>query len=213
NKDWPEPQKGHAAMITRMDRDIGTIFKKLKELGIDENTLVLFSSDNGPHKEGMGDPLFFNSAGKVRGMKRDLYEGGIRVPMIARWPGKIKPGTTSALPSAFWDFLPTACDVAGIENPQNIDGISYLPAMLGKTNKKHDVLYWEFPSQGGKQALRWGDWKAVRLHLGKRPNGPLELYNLKTDPREKNNVAALHPDIVKKMETMMREEQSNNVAG
>ncbi len=210
-KDWPAPQKGHAAMITRMDRDVGRIFHKLQELGLDENTLVIFSSDNGPHKEGQADPLFFNSAGKVRGMKRDLYDGGIRVPMIARWPGKIKPGSVSHHISAFWDLLPTFCEAAGIEAPEDIDGISFMPEMLGKKQKIHEILYWEFSEQGGKQSLRWGDWKAVRLNVAKLPEGPLELYNLKNDIREKNNVAALHPDIVEKMEQMIREQQSNQV--
>ncbi len=210
DKDWPEPQKGHAAMISRMDRDIGELFNKLKQLRLDDNTLVIFSSDNGPHQEGMADPLFFNSAGKVRGTKRDLYEGGIRAPMIARWPGKIKAGTTSSHPSVFYDFLPTVCDLVNVEHEQ-VDGVSYLPELMGETQSKHEALYWEFPEQGGKQALRWNHWKAVRLNVAAKPDAPLELYNLDKDIREKNNIAALHPGIVKTMEAMIKRRQSKNV--
>lgn len=206
DKNWPEPQKGHAAMITRMDRDIGRLLEKLKELGIDENTLVMFSSDNGPHKEGGADPPFFNSNGPLRGLKRDLYEGGIRVPLIARWPGKIKPGSLSDHVSAFWDFLPTCAELAGLKTPQGIDGISMVPTLLGqpKKQKKHKFLYWEFYERGGKQALRLGRWKAVRLDVHKNPNGPLELYNLKSDIGEYHNVAAEHPDVIARIENYLK---------
>ena len=206
DKTWPDPKKGHAAMITRMDRDIGRLFAKLKELGLDEKTIVLFSSDNGPHKEGGADPEFFNSSGPLRGYKRDLYEGGIRVPLIARWPGKINPGLVSDHVSAFWDFLPTACELANVTPPENIDGISMLPALLGqrKKQKKHDFLYWEFHERGGKQAVLIGDFKAVRLNLHKKPDAPLELYNLKNDIAEQNNIASKHPDIVAKMQTIFK---------
>jgi arylsulfatase A-like enzyme len=175
---------------------------KLKELRLDENTLVMFSSDNGPHKEGGGDPNFFKSAGPLRGYKRDLYEGGIRVPMLARWPGKIKAGSVTSHISAFWDFLPTCCELAGIETPQDIDGISILPTLLGEPQKqkKHEFLYWEFHEQGKKQAVRTGDWKGVRLNIAKNPPAvllrkneaagvPIELYNLKDDIGEQKNVA------------------------
>jgi arylsulfatase A-like enzyme len=207
DKDWPEPQKGHAAMITRMDRDIGRLFAKLKELGIDKNTLVLFSSDNGPHKEGGADPAFFESWGPLRGYKRDLYEGGIRVPMIARWPGKIEAGSVTNHVSAFWDLLPTCTELAGIETPENIDGISYLPTLLGKPKKQkqHEYLYWEFHEQGKKQAVRMGDWKAVRLNVAKNPDGPIELYNLKDDLGEKHNIADQHPEIAAKIAKYMKE--------
>lgn len=206
HKNWPEPQKGHAAMITRLDNYIGQLLDKLKQLGLDDNTLVLFSSDNGSHKEGGADPKFFNSSGGLRGYKRDLYEGGIRVPLIARWPGKIKPGQVSNHISAFWDFLPTAAQLAQIKPPPNIDGISYLPELLGQhqKQKKHQFLYWEFHEQGKKQAVRMGNWKAVRLNVAKNPNAPLELYNLKTDPAEKHNVADKHPDIVAKIENYLK---------
>jgi arylsulfatase A-like enzyme len=193
-------------MITRMDSDIGRLFAKLKELGLDRNTLVMFSSDNGPHKEGGGDPTFFRSSGPLRGYKRDLYEGGIRAPMIARWPGKIKPGSVSNHICAFWDFQLTCCELAGVEPPQGLDGISIVPTLLCRTDqqKKHEFLYWEFHEQGKKQAVRLGDWKGVRLNVAKNPDGPIELYNLKDDIGEKNNVADKHADIVAKIAEYMR---------
>jgi arylsulfatase A-like enzyme len=206
DKDWPEPQKGHAAMITRMDGDIGKVLAKLKELDIDKNTFVFFSSDNGPHREGGNNPNFNDSNGPLRGIKRDLYEGGIRVPTLARWPGKIKAGSVTDHISGFWDFLPTCADLAGFNAPKDIDGISMVPALLGKSKKqkKHKFLYWEFHEQGKRQAVRMGDWKGVRLNANKKPNGPIELYNLKTDIGEKNNIADKHPDIVAKMEGYMK---------
>ena len=204
--DWPEPQKAHAAMITRMDGDIGRLFKKLKELALDKNTLVIFTSDNGPHMEGGADPKFFNSSGPLRGFKRDLYEGGIRVPMIAHWPGKIKAGTTNNHISAFWDFLPTCCELAGIEKPDNIDGISFLPTLLGQNDRqqKHEYLYWEFHEEGKKQAIRMSDWKGIRLNVSSNPNAPIELYNLKNDLSEKNNIATQHPEIVESISQYMK---------
>jgi arylsulfatase A-like enzyme len=206
DKDWPEPQKGHAAMITRMDGDIGKLMSLLKRLDIDKNTIVMFSSDNGPHKEGGADPAFFNSSGPLRGYKRDLYEGGIRVPMIARWPDKIKAGSTINHISAFWDLLPTCCELAGAAIPDGIDGISMVPTLLGRqrAQKRHDYIYWEFHAQGKKQAVRMGDWKAVRLNVAKNPDGPIELYNLNKDIGEKNNMARRHPEIVAKIEKLMK---------
>jgi arylsulfatase A-like enzyme len=203
--DWPEAQQSHAAMITRMDRDIGILMDKLKHLGLDDNTLVMFSSDNGPHKEGGADPRFFRSYGPLRGYKRDLYEGGIRVPMTARWPGRIKPGSVTDHVSAFWDFLPTCCELAGTKPPQDIDGISLLPTLLSRDSeqKKHEFLYWEFHEQGKKQAVRMGDWKGVRLNVAKDPDGPIELYNLKDDIAEKNNIADAHPEIIAKIDMIM----------
>jgi len=202
DRDWPEPQKGHAAMISRLDRDIRRIMKTLRDLGIDEKTLVFFTSDNGPHSEGGGDPEFFDSNGPLRGQKRDLYEGGIRVPLIARWPGKIKPGTVSNHVSAFWDFLPTLAELAGVEHPSRIDGISMLPAILNQPTKqkKHEFLYWEFHEKGSKQAVRMGDWKAIRFGA----EGKLELYNLKKDIGETNDVAGLNPKIVAKIEDYLK---------
>ena len=192
-------------MITRMDGDIGRLFERLKALGLDNKTLVLFSSDNGPHKEGGADPNFNDSNGPLRGNKRDLYEGGIRVPLIARWPGKIQAGTGTNHVSAFWDFLPTCCEAAGVKPPAGIDGISYLSTLLGKPRQqgKHSYLYWEFHEQGKKQAVRMGSWKGVRLNAAKKPDGPIELYDLATDPGEERNVAEEHPEMVRKIAEIM----------
>jgi arylsulfatase A-like enzyme len=198
DRDWPEPQKGYAAMISRLDRDIGILIRQLKELSIDKNTLIIFTSDNGPHKEGGSDPEFFDSSGPLRGTKRDLYEGGIRVPMIARWPGRIKPGTDSSHISAFWDFMPTFAELAEVDCPHNVDGISLLPTLLGGPagQKKHEFLYLEFHEGGFKQAFRMGKWKAVRLGVDSK----LELYNLKADISETDNVANSYPEIIGKIE-------------
>src|SRR5439155_20866676 len=185
-EDWPQMEKNKAAMITRLDADVGKLIQKLKELKIDDNTVVFFSSDNGPHKEGGVDPEFFQSSGPLRGIKRDMYEGGIRVPMIARWPGKIKAGAVSDQVWAFWDFLPTAAEIAGVKPPDELDGISMLPTLFGQQQtNQHEFLYWEFHEKGSKQAVRMGDWKAVRLE----PNKPLELYNLQSDLGETKDVA------------------------
>jgi arylsulfatase A-like enzyme len=195
--DWPQTEKNKAAMITRIDVYVGMILDALKKQGLDEQTIVVFTSDNGPHKEGGVDPAFFKSSGPLRGIKRDLYEGGIRVPAIVRWPGQIAPGTTSDFPWAFWDFLPTACELAKVPMPEGLplDGQSIVPTLLGQPQKPHEFLYWEFHEGGSQQAVRAGDWKAVRKF-----GGPLELYNLKTDLGETNNVAAANPDTVKRIE-------------
>jgi len=208
HEDWPDQQKGHAAMITRMDRDVGRLLAKLKALGLDEKTLVIFTSDNGPHKEGGADPDFFDSNSPLRGIKRALYEGGIRVPMIARWPGRVPAGSRSDHVSAFWDMMPTFAELAGAQMPERTDGISMVPALLGKADRqqRHEFLYWEFWEQGGKQAVRAGDWKAVRVGVHRNPDGPIELYNLKTDPGEETDVADKHPDIVAEMAQRMKAE-------
>ena len=178
DESWPAAEKNKAAMITRLDTDIGRLLDKLKELNMEENTAVFFTSDSGPHKEGGVNPAFFQSSGPLRGIKRDLYEGGLRVPMIARWPGMIPAGTVSGQVWTFWDVLPTLAEIARTPPPQNLDGLSMLPALLGqKQTNQHDVLYWEFHEPGFRQAVRTGDWKAVRSGV----DGPLELYNLKTD--------------------------------
>lgn len=197
DEDWPQQEKNKAAMITRMDRDIGRLLSYLKAFKIDTNTVVFFSSDNGPHSEGGVNASFHRSSGVWRGIKRDLYEGGIRVPMIVRWPGRIPAGVVNDFPWAFWDFLPTAAEIAGATNhvPAKLDGMSVLPTLLGKRQTPHEFLYWEFHEKGSKQAVRTGDWKAVRLAINK----PLELYNLKNDPGETNDVAAAHPDVVAKI--------------
>ncbi len=195
----PAPRAGYAAMITRMDREIGRIMAQLKELGLDKNTLVIFSSDNGPTFNGGTDSDFFKSAGPLRGLKTTLYEGGIRVPMIARWPGKIEPGSESDHVSAFWDFLPTFAELLGIEPPKDIDGISLLPTLLGKPEKqkKHDYLYWEFR---GRQAVRLGDWKAYR----RGGSGDIQLYNLSEDIGEQHDAANQNPDIVSRIKEIMK---------
>jgi arylsulfatase A-like enzyme len=200
-ENWPQPEKNKAAMITRMDADVGKILTQLRALRIESNTVIFFSSDNGPHKESGVKPDFFNSSGPCRGIKRDVYEGGIRMPMIVRWPGRIKAGTVSDQVWHFCDFLPTAAAIAGVRPPSGLDGISFLPTLLGeKQTNQHEYLYWEFHEGGSKQAVRMGDWKGVRLG----PDQPLELYNLKTDLGETNNVAARQPEIVAKIEEYLK---------
>ena len=195
----PSPRACYAAMVSRMDRDVGRIMALLKELGLDDDTLVIFSSDNGPTYAVGADSAFFESAGPLRGLKGSVYDGGIRVPFIARWPGKIQAGSTSGHISAFWDFLPTCCELIGENPPGNIDGISMLPTLLGHPEKqnKHDLLYWELR---GQQAIRMGDWKAVRT----RPNRKIELYNLSTDLAEQQNVADKNPEILTKIAELLR---------
>lgn len=204
DKDWPQPEKLKAALITRLDRYVGDIMQKLHDQHLDENTLVIFTSDNGPHEEGANKAAFDQAAGPLRGIKRDVYDGGFREPFIARWPGTIKPDTVTDQVIAFWDFLPTAAELTGFQAPKDTDGISFLPTLLGHADqqKQHDFLYWEFHERGFEQAVLMRDpanagnagWKAVR-----HPNRPLELYNLKTDLGEKTNVAADHPDIIAKI--------------
>ena len=207
NEPWPQTEKNKAAMITRMDSDVGRLVSLLKELKLDENTIVIFTSDNGPHKEGGVDPKFLESSGKLRGIKRDLYEGGIRVPLIVQWPKRVKPGQVSDHIGAFWDLMPTFADIAGVKTPKGLDGISFLPLLRGQAQtNRHDFLYWEFHEQGFKQAARMGDWKAVRL----KPNGPLELYNLKDDLSEKDDVAAKNPAIIEKFEAYFKTARSES---
>ena len=201
----PESHAAFAAMVTELDDYVGELLTKLSELGIDRNTIVIFSSDNGPHLEGGADPDFFNSNGDLRGYKRDLYEGGIRTPMIVRWPLKVKKGSECHHISAFWDILPTFAEITGADCPDKTDGISFLPALLGKKQKQHEYLYWEFHEEGGKTAVRTGNWKAVKLNMDIVPQGEPELYDLSSDISEKNNVASLYPEIVKKMETIMKQ--------
>lgn len=204
DKPWSRPNKGQAAMITRMDRDMGRLFAKLEELEIDEDTLVIFTSDNGHHREGGNDPEFFDANGPLRGMKRDLYEGGIRVPTIARWPGKIRPGSAWMAPAYFGDFLATVCELTQQEVPEGLQSISFLPALLGnlEDQRRHDYFYWEFHERQGKQAVRFGDWKAIRQPFG---NGPIELYDLSRDWGEGTNRAEQRPDLVRRAEELMEE--------
>lgn len=201
---WPQAQKNHAAMITYLDAQVGKVLARLADLKLEQNTLVFFSSDNGPHREGGADPEFFDSAGPLRGFKRAMYEGGIRVPMIARYPSHIAPGTVSSQVWAFWDVLPTLAEVVGAEAPADIEGLSMLPALLGdkatgRAQRNHDYLYWEFPERGFSQAVRMVNWKAVR----QKPGAPLELYDLATDLGETHDVATDHPDVLAKVEAIL----------
>jgi arylsulfatase A-like enzyme len=191
DKDWPNPDKGHAAMITRMDKDIGRLLDLLKELGLDKNTLVIFTSDNGPHHEAGHDPKRFDVSGPLTGMKRSMNEGGIRVPTIAWWPGVVKAGSTSKHIAYFGDLFATMHDLAGVELPPDLDSISFAPTLTGKgKQKKHEYLYWEFYEEGSRQAVRFGDWKAIREPM---LTGKVRLYNLTKDLKEENDLAAKNP--------------------
>lgn len=204
------PHATYAAMVSYLDERIGELVRTLKERGLYENTLIIFSSDNGPTFNGGTDSPWFNSAGPFKSErgwgKAFLHEGGIRVPMIASWPGKIEPGSESDHISAFWDLLPTLCEIAGLNVPEDVDGISYLPELLGKEDQEvHPHLYWEFPSSGGQQAVRMGKWKAIRKNI-LQGNLEIELFNLDEDIREQHNVAADFPDISRRMELIMEKE-------
>ncbi len=206
DRPWTDDQKTQAAMISRMDRDIGRIIGLLKELGIDESTVMFFSSDNGPH--GLGDTLsLFDGNGPLRGIKRDLYEGGVRVPLIARWPGRIRPGSVTDHISGFWDQLATCCELAGAKIPEETDGISFVPTLLSESERQeeHEYIYFEFKSRGGKQGLRMGRWKGVRLNVRGDASPSLELYDLDEDEGETTNIAAVHPAIVSQIEQLMDE--------
>jgi arylsulfatase A-like enzyme len=204
SKDWPEAQKAHAAMVSRLDRSVGEVLARLRRHGLDERTIVFFTSDNGPHREGGNDPDFADSNGPLRGTKRDLYEGGIRVPMIVRWPGRILAGRVSDHAGYFPDFLPTAAELAGVEPPKGLDGISFLPALLGQDDRqrRHEHLYWEFYERNSAQAVRMGDWKGVARPFG----GEIELYDLRADLEEAKNVASAHPDVVARIREVMKKE-------
>ncbi|MCG8525390.1 MAG: arylsulfatase [Opitutales bacterium] len=230
DKDWSESSKKQAAMIELIDRDMGLIFKQLKELGIDKDTIVFFTSDNGPH--GIDETNeFFNASGSFRGKKTDLYEGGIRTPMIVRWPGRIAPGGVSDLVGAFWDVMPTFADLIHQDIPSDqSDGISFLNELLGKSQEKHEFLYWEYfytdyswkpgmetlQNPLKSQAIRMGKWKAIRHNLVKGFRNepvrfsPVELYNLELDPSESQNVADSHPELVAKSKELMNASHTPN---
>jgi arylsulfatase A-like enzyme len=192
------PIAAFAGMMTLLDEQVGEIVALLNELGIEENTLVMLTSDNGPHREGGHDPDFFDSNGPLKGYKRDLYEGGIRAPLLARWPGTIKPGSTSDHISAHWDMLPTFCQLAGVDPPADVDGISMVAALKGQRQRQHEYLYWEFYERGGKRAVRFGDWKAIQQNLNNDKNAPIELYDLSQDIGETTNVADQHPELIER---------------
>ena len=223
--DWPDVEKGFAQCMKFIDEDIGAVMAKLKELGLDENTIVMLSSDNGPHKEGGHNPEFFDSRGGLNGIKRDLTDGGIRVPFLARWPGKIDPGSVSEHVSGFQDFLPTAADLAGEKVTADIDGLSFLPSLLGQSaqQKRHPYLVWYFNEQGGKKAALQWPWKLI--HLNTAPAAPamgsdaatparkaaaskplvVQLFNLETDATESVNLASEQPAKVKELETILQQ--------
>jgi arylsulfatase A-like enzyme len=204
DKDWPDADKGQAAMVTRMDSYVGRLLDHLKHLGIADKTLVVFTSDNGPHDEAGHDLKRFDPSGPFSGIKRSLTEGGIRVPMIAWWPGKVEAGSVSDHVGYFPDWFSTAADLAGAAAPENLDGLSFVPTLLGEPGKqaRHDFLYWEFHEGGFKQAaLYQGRWKGFRSGS---PDADLKLFDLKNDPAEKKNVAKLHPDITGKIREYLK---------
>lgn len=223
SRNWPDVEKGFATAMKFIDDDVGAIMNKLRKLGLDENTMILFSSDNGPHREGGHDPTFFESSEKFRGIKRDLTDGGIRVPLIVRWPAKIKPGAVSEHVSGFQDFLPTVAELTGVRITAECDGISFLPELLGNhgAQKKHSFLCWYFDEQGGKRAVLKWPWKLIHLNTraeqqtagavtnGKKARGgqslEIELFNLDDDPAESNNVAESHPRIVEELSMHMQQ--------
>ena len=201
DRDWSPAQKDRAAMITRLDGYVGQIMAQLKRLQLDENTLVVFTSARGPATDIGADIKLSQSAGPLPGANTDLYEGGIRVPFLARWAGTIAPGQVNDQPAALWDFLPTADDIARLKPPKGIDGLSLLPVLLSQARAvHHKFLYWESFAHGFQQAVRMGDWKALRL----KPGQPLELFNLKKDPAERHNVAKQNPGVVKRIETYLK---------
>jgi arylsulfatase A-like enzyme len=220
----PFPRAGYAGMVSQMDDSIGQVMALIKELGLDDNTIVFFTSDNGPLYDRYGgtDSEFFESTGPLRGRKGSLLEGGIRVPLVVRWPGKIKPGTVSDHAAAFWDVMPTLADIAGAapgsapgsapaptSGGGSIDGLSFAPALLGTgTQKPHEFLYWEFPSYSGQQAVRIGDYKAIRQGLQKNPDAPFQLYNLKDDIGETTDIAAQHPDVIARARRIAAEQHT-----
>ncbi|MEM8900365.1 MAG: arylsulfatase [Bacteroidota bacterium] len=207
-----KPKSTFAAMVSTVDAHVGQIVQLLDSMGIRENTLIMFTSDNGPHEEGGADPAFFDSNGPYRGVKRDLYEGGVRVPFIANWPGKISSGTTSDHVSAFWDIFPTMAEIIEVNKPEGTDGLSLVPTLMGEENQEvHGHLYWEFHEQGGKQAVRQGKWKGVRLNVGKDPEPVLELYDLEKDPGETQNLAEEFPEKMAELTALMENSHEKDV--
>jgi arylsulfatase A-like enzyme len=204
----PTPRACYAAMISFMDKQMGRLFALLKDKGIDDNTIVIFTSDNGATYLKQVDYEFFDSVGELNGLKGSCYEGGVREPFIVRWPGKVPTGTVSDHIGIHYDVLPTLAQIAGAETPADIDGISILPELLGKGGQpKHDFIFWDFAGYGGQIAVRMGDWKGIKQKVAKNPDAPFELYNLKEDLSESTDIAAQHPEIVEKMEAIILKER------
>jgi|WetSurMetagenome_2_1015567.scaffolds.fasta_scaffold01825_8 arylsulfatase A-like enzyme len=210
------PHAAYAGMISYLDDQVGNLIQQLKDLGIYENTLIIFTSDNGPTYNGGTDSPWFDSGGPFRSEqgfgKGNVNEGGIRVPMIATWPKVIKAGVVSNHISAFWDIFPTFCEVAGIKPPDDIDGISFLPELSGKEQNKHKFLYWEFPESDGQQAVIIGDFKAMRKNMHK-DNSEFELFDLKNDPGETINIAARHTEIIQQVQEIVKKEHTKSQNG
>ena len=201
-----EPHAQFASMVSRLDAYVGDVMDLIDSLGLAEKTIIVFASDNGPHREGGADPDFFVSYGPLRGIKRDLYEGGIRVPMIVRCPGTVAAGTTSDHVCAFWDIMPTFAQMIGVADTLETDGISFWPTLTGRgVQGERPYLYWEFHEQGGKVAVRMGRWKGIRIGVLRNPHAKTQLYDLETDPHEDRDVAAEYPDIVEQIESIMQE--------
>lgn len=207
------PRTQFAAMITRLDTYVGQIIDELERLGIADKTLFIFTSDNGPHNEGGADPTFFNTEERLRGLKRALYEGGMRVPFIAYWPGTIEAGAISHIQAAGWDMMPTFVELLGEDTnwrDEAMDGLSILPTLTGKgTQQEHEFLYWEFHEENGRQAVRAGDWKLIRQNI-KNGNPTHELYNIAEDPHEDNDLAATYPDKVEELKAIMDREHTHS---
>jgi len=205
------PIAAFAGMCTKMDEDVGRVMHLVNELGLDDNTIVMFTSDNGPHTEGGHDPEFFNSNGPFRGFKRDLTDGGIRAPLLVRWPGHVRPGSESDLISAHWDVLPTVCELAGAKVPDDIDGISMVPTLTSEgAQPKHDYLYWEFFERRGKRAVRMDQWKAVQTNMTNNPDAPISLYNIEKDIEENVDLSAQHPLVIAKVREIFEEAHTEN---
>ncbi|ANW96220.1 arylsulfatase [Wenyingzhuangia fucanilytica] len=205
------PYAVFASMVDRMDVYVGQIVAKVKALGLEENTIIMFTSDNGAHDAGGANPEYFNSTAGLRGIKRDLYEGGIRAPFVATWTNTIKPGVVTNHVSAFWDVMPTLADIVGVETPKQSDGISFLPTLLSQNNQKqHEYLYWEYNIKGGRKAVRLGKWKGVIYKAISNPKAKIELYDLENDEFETTNIANQHPEIVAKIQQIMTEARSES---
>jgi len=206
DKPWTPVEKGYAALITLLDKQVGEIVGKLKELGLERNTILIFTSDNGARNAAK----IFNSSEAFRGRKSTLYEGGIREPFVATWPGKIKPGTKSSMPCAMYDLMPTFAEIAGIEKPESTDGRSFLAALMNKDQTPAGFLYWEYfgSDKNPVQAVRQGNWKLIRYYFDKPDKQEIELYNLENDLKEENNIAAANPEKVEELLSVLESEHT-----